>query len=218
MNILLAPPPRIITVGDLIRHLGDIPAERIRIKPTPGTATEQDVLTVEREENRLCELIDGTLVEKTVGYSEGRLAIALVVMLELYVFDRDLGIVNGADGTFQLMPGLVRIPDVSFVSWSRLPERKVPAAPIPDLAPDLAVEVLSKGNTPKEMQRKIGEYFESGVQQVWLVDGVARQIRVYTSPKKSRLYCEGDTIRGGKLLPGFSLSLETLFKRAELRR
>ena len=51
-------------------------------------------------------------------------------------------------------PGLVRIPDVAFISWGRLPNRRVPTEPIPDLAPDLAVEVLSVGNTPGEMARK----------------------------------------------------------------
>jgi Uma2 family endonuclease len=218
MNIPLSPPLDIATVADLIRHLGDIPAERIRMKPLPGTATEADVIAVERDENRLCELVDGVLVEKTVGFYEGRLAVVLAFFLEQYAFDHDLGAVCGADATMRLMPGLVRIPDVSFVSWKRLPDRKIPREPIPDLIPDLAIEVLSKGNTPKEMQRKLREYFALGVRQVWFVDGKVRQVRVYQSEEKSRLLEEKDTLRGGKLLPGFALPLKALFDRAELQR
>ena len=76
-------------------------------------------------------------------------------------------IVVGEAGMMRISQGLVRIPDVSFVSWDRLPEGKVPSEPIPALAPDLAVEVLSQGNTAKEMNRKRREYFEAGVRLVW---------------------------------------------------
>jgi Uma2 family endonuclease len=117
----------------------------------------------------------------------------------------------------KIMAGLVRIPDVSFVSWARLPERKLPKAPVPDLVPDLAIEVLSASNTPKEMLRKLHEYFTAGTRQVWFVDGDRKQIRVYTSEKRSRLYHAGDTIRGGKLLPGFALSVRDFFDRAGSR-
>ena len=59
----------------------------------------------------------------------------------------------------RLAPGLVRIPDLAFISWQRLPERRVPTDPIPGLVPDLVVEVLSDGNTAAEMDRKRREYF-----------------------------------------------------------
>jgi Uma2 family endonuclease len=217
--ILRLPEPRgIVTAADLIRHLGGIPAERIRLKPTPGSATEQDVLTVAREEDRLCELVDGILVEKAMGFSEGRLALVLGGIVDQYVYDHDLGVVVGADSTMKLMAGLVRIPDMAYLSWSRLPARKLPDEPIPDLVPDLAVEVLSTSNTPQEMARKIHEYFSAGVRQVWLVDRKARELRVYTSESRSRLYKDGDTLRGGRVLPGFALDLTALFDRAERNR
>jgi Uma2 family endonuclease len=116
------------------------------------------------------------------------------------------------------MPGIVRIPDVSFISWARLPGRVLPPEAIPDLAPDLAIEVLSRGNTLREMQRKLREYFAARVRQVWFVDDDVRQVRVYSSVRKSQLYQNGHTISGGKLLPGFTLELKALFDRAEGRR
>jgi tRNA A37 methylthiotransferase MiaB len=59
------------TVADLLESLGDIPPERIRMRPLPGTATEDDVLAVHASEKRLCELVDGVLVEKPIEHAQG---------------------------------------------------------------------------------------------------------------------------------------------------
>jgi Uma2 family endonuclease len=106
-----------VTVSDLLHQLGDIPPERVRLQPPPGTATEADVVAVLSREERLCELVDGVLVEKTLGYYESYIAATLIRLLGNFVVAHDLGIVAGADGMMRLAPGLVRIPDVSFVSW-----------------------------------------------------------------------------------------------------
>ena len=66
-----------------------------------------------------------------------------------------------------------------FHSWNRLPGRESPKEPIPDLAPDLAVEVLSEGNTKAEMTRKVREYFDAGVILVWLIDPRKRTAQVF---------------------------------------
>ena len=94
-----------------------------------------------------------------------------------------LGIVSGEAGTLRLMPGLVRIPDVAFVSWRHFPNRRLPRRRIPDLVPDMAVEVLSEGNTEAEMANKLQEYFIAGVPLVGYVDPEARTVQVYTSPR-----------------------------------
>jgi hypothetical protein len=70
-------PGDIRTLADLRRRLGGIPLERIWFHPAPGTATEKDVVEAEERQNRLCELVDGTLVEKAIGFDESRLAIEL---------------------------------------------------------------------------------------------------------------------------------------------
>jgi Uma2 family endonuclease len=211
-------PARVRTLADLLHDLGDIPPERIWLRPAPGTATEKDVTEIEVHTNRLCELVDGVLVQKPMGYFEGRLALLLGYYLETFLTDHDLGIVLGADGTVRLAPGLVRIPDIAFFSWDRLPGRELPAEPIPDLAPDLAVEVLSQTNTEAEMKRKLREYFKAGVRLVWLVDPPTRTARVYTSPGRSRLVREDETLDGGAVLPGFSLTLRDWLALAGRRR
>ena len=126
-----------------------------------------------------------------------------------------LGIVSGPDGSIRLFPGLVRIPDVAFASWDCFPGRKRPKAPIPHLAPDLVVEVLSKGNTKAEMNRKLREYFEAGVRLVWMVVPNKRAVRVHTAVDQSVLLAEDQSLDGGAVLPGFVLPLNEQFVKDE---
>ncbi len=114
-------PPSIKTLADLLQRLGGIPLDRVRFQPAPGTATERDVVEVERREKRLCELVDGVLVEKTLGYRESVVAVAIATFLKSFVRPRNLGLVSGEAGMSRLFPGLVRIPDVAFASWRRVP-------------------------------------------------------------------------------------------------
>ena len=55
-------PPTIESLADLLRRLGDIPLERFRFRPAPGTATEEDLIELDRRGDSLCELVDGTVV------------------------------------------------------------------------------------------------------------------------------------------------------------
>src|SRR5438876_2742933 len=157
------------SIADLQTHLG-VPAERIRLVPPPGTATEEDVLRAHRSDRPQCELVDGVLVEKTVGYFESRLAVVLGWFLETFVIEHDLGLVLGADAALRILPRQVRAPDLCFLSWRHFPDRKLPPEPIPHLTPDLAVEVLSESNTTAEMTRKLRDYFTAGVRLVWYLD------------------------------------------------
>lgn len=216
MTALQSPPVSFRTVSDLLERLGNIPPERVLLHPPPGLATVEDVVEIRNRERLLCELVDGTLVEKGMGYRQSMLAGALLAILRSFVIPRNLGIVTGESGMMRLFAGLVRIPDVAFVSWDRVPGRRVPTEPVPSLAPDLAVEVLSESNTPAEMARKRREYFQAGVTLVWIVDPDPRTVAVYTSPAEFVTLRESDTLDGGSVLPGFVLPLDQLF--AELDR
>jgi Uma2 family endonuclease len=211
MTTLLTSSPEIRTLGDLLERLGNVPPQRVRFHPLPGEGTEADVVAIEAHENRLCELIDGVLVEKAMGYRESLLAGWILTALNAFVLPRKLGMVSGADGMMQLFPGMVRIPDVAYVSRQRLPGGRVPAEPIPRLVPDLAVEVLSESNTEAEMARKRREYFEAGVRLVWLVDLDARTVTVFTGPQESSTLTQNQTLDGGDVLPEFTLALAGLF-------
>jgi Uma2 family endonuclease len=205
------------TLADLLTHLGGIPPERIRMFPPPGTATEQDVADADDHGDRLCELIDGVLVEKTMGYIESLIAVKIIQLLAAFVDARDLGIVLGADGTLKILPHQVRIPDICFISWNRFPNRQLPPGPIPDLAPDLAIEVLSESNTEKEMQRKLHDYFAAGVRMVWYIDPRTRSAKSYTAENEFVDVAEPQSLFGGDVLAGFELSLHELFAKVTSR-
>jgi Uma2 family endonuclease len=205
------------TFADVLDHLGGIPLSRIRAVPAPGTATEKDVLQAESRTGRICELIDGVLVEKTMGYYESLLAVLLIRLLGEFVESRRLGIVLGEGGTLRVLPGQVRIPDLCFIAWDRFPGGELPREPIPAVAPDLAIEVLSEGNTPGEMRRKLHDYFQAGVRLVWYLDPKTRSMQVYTAPDRGQTIDETGIVDGGEVLPGFQFSLADLFARAENR-
>jgi Uma2 family endonuclease len=203
--------PSTWTAVDLSDRFGPMPLDRILFDPRPGSATEKDVLDIYQREKRLCELVDGVLVEKTVGFTESSLAITLSTFLRVFLMGKRLGTVTGPDGMMRLARGLVRIPDVAFVSWDRFPNRQLPREPIPGVAPDLAVEVLSSSNTAQEMARKRRDYFAAGTRLVWEVDPVQRTVTVYTAAEQFTVLHEQDTLDGGAVLPGSSLPLRQLF-------
>ena len=204
------------SLADRIADLGEIPADRVRCDPSPGTATLEDLIRVNERRDGRCELIDGTLVEKAVGWQESLLTGVLLRWLGTYVAEKNLGVVTGPDGMIRLFSDTVRGPDVAFFSWPRLPGGTLPEAPVPDLIPDLAIEVLSAGNTRAEMARKRREYFHAGVRLVWIVHPRSRTIAVYTSSEDVTVAEDGDIIDGGSVLPGWQVDTTLLF--AELDR
>ncbi len=205
------------TFAELHKRLGEVPLERILMSPAPGTATEADVIAMEAKTDRLCELVDGVLVEKTMGVQESCLAALLIAALVDFVEAGNLGLVTAPDGAVRLFPGLVRIPDVAFFSWEKFPEQMVPEDPISAVVPDLAVEILSPSNSRGEMTRKRHDYFDSGVRLVWYVDPSTRTVTVYDALDSVIVLKEGDILEGGDLLPGLRIDLARLFSRVRPR-
>jgi Uma2 family endonuclease len=209
MSIDLTTPAE--TLADLIYQLGDIPPERIRLRPLPGTATEEDVLRLEgAPDKRLCELIDGVLVEKAMGFQESLIAAFLVEYLRAFVKPRKLGVVLSSDGMMRILPTQIRIPDVSYISWDHLPGRKIPNAQVPRLAPDIAIEVLSPSNTKREMERKRADHFIAGTLELWEVLIPSREVTVYCANGEIHSFT-GDATLTTAVLPGFELPIAEMF-------
>lgn len=200
-----------LTIAELVERLGGVPLDRIRCRPALGTATVQDVIDIHAREKRLCELIDGVLVEKVMGLPESRIGVWVGTIINNYVTSHDLGVVTGADGTMQLYPDRVRIPDVAFTSWERIPDEEFPSMAVPLLSPDLAVEVLSEGNTQREMALRRQDYFASGTRLVWQIDPRRNTVTVYRSLTDFQVFREHDQLDGGEVLPGFSIKVSELF-------
>ena len=214
-TVLSDAPPTEWTLADVRARLAGFPASRIHTYPAPGTATEKDVLEAEARTDRICELIDGTLVEKVMASLESMLALELAFFIRCFLATNNLGMLAGEAGFLKILPGQIRATDVSFIRWERFVGHKLPKAAVFSVVPDLAVEILSKGNTKREMARKLREYFQAGVRLVWCIMPKSRTARVYTAEHEWTRIGPNDSLVGGDVLPGFELPLAQLFARVE---
>jgi len=105
--------------------------------------------------------------------------------------------------------GNIRSPDLAMMERARLPEGRIPDDFI-DGAPDLAVEIISPSERSAEIYTKLGEYFESGAQEVWLIFPERKEVHRYTPSLQVQVLGEGDTLTT-PLLPDFQLPLNELF-------
>ena len=205
---------RLDTVADLpalLERLGDVPADRVRLDPFPGTGTWEDVDRVRRETGKLCELIDGTLVEKAMSDWTGYLGLEIGALLWTFVKPRRLGVCHGSDGFFHFGDDL-RAPDTSFTPKERRRGGLLRRG-YSDVPPALVVEVLSPRNTRREMELKRDTYFAHDVLRVWEVDEDAAGplVRVYDGPDSCVTLRSGDTLTGDPVLPGFAVAVADLF-------
>lgn len=99
-------------------------------------------------------------------------------------------------------PDTVRAPDVSFMSRERVPSDGPPEG-YWELAPDLAVEVVSPNDTATEIQSKVQMWLDSGVRLVWVVYPDTRSIMTYKSLKEISAFTARDTLSEGSVVPGF---------------
>ena len=159
------------------------------------------------------ELVRGELrVTPPSGGPHGTAAGNLLFVLGPYVKQHGLGRVF-PDGTgYELLrlPHTVRVPDASFVRADRLPERGTGPGLL-QLAPDLAIEVLSPSETASELEEKLDDYTAAGTSLVWVLDPTRRTVMIVASNAPVRWLREGDTLDGGGVIPGFSCAVSEVF-------
>ncbi len=153
------------------------------------------------------ELVRGRVVrEPGPGWPHGRLASRLHVRLATFVEERGLGYIVLETGYIvERGPDTVRGPDVSFVSRARLGDKHPEV--YPELGPDLAVEVLSPSNRPREMAEKLAQYFSAGTRLAWVIDPKRRTAKVYRPGRDVRVLHEQDELDGEDVVPGFRCRL-----------
>lgn len=203
------------TIAELLQQLGDIPPERVRLRPPPGLARSKDLLRLVERDKVLCELVSGVLVEKALGWDKCQLRMALTCELIQFVRKSGDGVVLGPDAPYRLKRGLIRLPDASYVARCHLPQGSLGNCAIAPWPPDLAVEILCDGNTRREIDLKRQEYFDAGVTVVWVVDPRQKSVRVYTDSETFVALGEADQLDGGDVLPGFMLSIREWFAKVE---
>jgi Uma2 family endonuclease len=158
--------------------------------------------------NRNFEYIAGEIVEVVSNGKSSRKGLALVAEMQVYVKHNKLGRCTGADGGY-VVSGEDYIPDGAFMSYARQPEANNEA--YNPLAPDLAIEMLSPGNTKNEISHKVGNYMAAGT-VLWLGNPETQIIDVYVPGQPVKRLRVGDVLEGGDVLPGFRLAVSDIFE------
>lgn len=157
------------------------------------------------------ELVDGELRVSAAGVRHEEIGALIISLLMAFVRPRRLGIVCGSSAGYKLPNGRVRSPDVSFIAMERLPGGRAPEG-FGDFMPDLAVEILSPGDSIKEVEEKFEDYFTSGARLVWLVDPAQETVTVYRSTVDRQVLRRDDPLTGEPVLPGFTCPVQEFFE------
>ena len=80
-----------------------------------------------------------------------------------------------------------------------------------DVVPDLAVEVISPSDLAEEIMDKLADYFAADVRQVWVIYPSSRIVYVYDALDKVRALGTADSLDGSAILPGFKLTVGSIF-------
>ena len=159
------------------------------------------------------ELVKGELIKMPpAGNIHGNRAMRLGWRLARHVEANDLGIVFAAETGFRLAsdPDTVRGADIAFVSKKRVEQVGEFEGYWPG-APDLAVEVISPGDSYTQVEEKVQDYLRAGARAVWVVDPRRRTITVYRSLTDITILTEQDELNGGDIVPGFICRVAEIF-------
>ena len=174
----------------------DVNAELVRgIVVTPGTVSEKHGVEM-----------------APVGEEHGE--VAANISGNFYIYSRQSGVGRvGVEIGYLLRrnPDTVRAPDVSFYLARRTEGEARRSGYVPGV-PDIAIEVVSPGDTAAELEQKVGEYLAAGSQRVWVVYPSSRRVMVHRADGAAMSYSDDAAIEDPELLPGFSLPLAEIFE------
>lgn len=177
---------------------------------TADLLTADELLALNIQDKRT-ELVRGRLVvREPAGFRHGVIAMELARRLADFVKTHSLGVVVAAETGFKLFsnPDTVRAPDVGFIRADRVPH------PLPrgyaDIAPDLAVEVLSPDARAGEVLAKVSDWLTAGCRLVWVVDPDRRIARVYRADGSESFVSDDAALDGEDVLPGFTCRVESV--------
>jgi Uma2 family endonuclease len=183
------------------------------VSTTVTKPTTADELIAMPDDGYRYELVEGELTRMALaGAEHGRITVNITGPLFVHVRTHSLGTVYAAETGFKLQsnPDTVRAPDVAFVSKSRVNEAGPPSGYWSG-APDLAVEVMSPGDSREKADQKARHWLRAGTRLVWVIDPRRHILTVYTSPEKVKVLTETDTLDGGDVISGFQIAVMDIF-------
>jgi Uma2 family endonuclease len=180
------------------------------MSPQVELVREFETATVALDPEREYEIVNGQPeVKEMAGAGHGGITARLIAQLVIHTDTHNLGGVYTPDTTFKIGSN-DRLPDIAFVAAERIPAEGEPEG-LWQIAPDLAVEVISPNDLWEKVQSKVREYFAAGVQEVWLVAPESKEVQVYTAPQRVEILTEAQELTS-QLLPGFRCKLSEIFK------
>jgi len=146
------------------------------------------------------------------GSNHGAVANRFAFLLSRHVYENDLGEVFAAETGYRLQrnPDTVRAADVSFVAKARIPSEGLPLAFWPG-APDLAVEVVSPGDTVEDVEEKVEDYLAAGANTVVVITPRRKTVTAHRGGAKPIFLREGDILDLSDVVPGFRCKVAEIF-------
>ena len=180
---------------------------------TKPVTAEDLFLMMHDDAGKRYELVRGELQEMPpAGGYHGNVAFTIASIIGEHIRGKDLGVGFTAETGFVTgrAPDSVRAPDVAFVSKERLAGGRAPDGFV-QIAPDLAVEVVSPNDRAAAIEEKVREYFDAGTRLLWVVYPATRSVTVHRSPSDSTTLNEGDSLHGEPVFDDFRVQVSDLF-------
>ena len=186
-------------------------------KPTLSAAQHNlltaDDLAKQPDDGTRYELVKGVLQKMPpAGFEHGICAAEIGSKLNVHVRAHQLGYVCGAETGFKIAqnPDTVRAPDAAFVRQASVEGQGIVKG-YWEGAPDLAVEVISPGDTYAEVAEKVEEWLTAGCAMVWVVNPRRETVEVYRSDKDFTVLRGTDVLDGGDVVEGFQCQVQDIF-------
>jgi Uma2 family endonuclease len=157
------------------------------------------------------ELVKGVLLTMSPsGFNHGRVTMNLSAFLASYIKANNLGVACAAETGFKLEhnPDTVLAPDFAFISKERPVQHSLGFL---EMAPDLAVEVMSSTKTRRKAETKATQWLSFGVQSVWLVSCQQKTVEVISANGSKKMFTESDELVDDAVVPGFRVSVSEIF-------
>jgi Uma2 family endonuclease len=175
------------------------------VSETTAKVTVEDMYHMPRD-GRKYELVKGEIKVAPAGMYHELIAAKLTIRLGIYLEAHPIGQIYTSSVGFNLPSGDLLSPDVAFVSAERLPGGKTPEG-FGNFAPDLAVEIVSPGDSLIDLEDKVDLYLQNGARMVWVINPRSRRATIYRPDQRVQVIQADEALDGGDVLPGFSCVL-----------